>query len=86
MKSPAREISLHELSHQNNTLPVEGALFELTIGTMKLMQSQDQSAEDFFAAINEISDNNEKLELIVGVLEGLEGKLVDFDPTPAGLD
>ncbi len=78
-------IWIQELNQQNNMLPVSAALFELAMGTAKLLESQDKDSKQFLGEYMETTDKNESLTLIIGTLEELEDSLVDFCPIPCGL-
>lgn len=72
-------INVQEFSKQSVMLPTAAALFQLTIGTVQLLESQDQSTTLFMGTLEEAKTYNEKLDVLVGTLSMLQDKLVDFE-------
>ena len=71
--------NIDTLMHRNNMLPTATALFNLTLATSELLDSQDKSSTMFMSEVGQLKDYNEQLDLIVGTLSDLQDKLVDFE-------
>ena len=71
--------NIETLMNRNNMLPTATALFNLTLATSELLDSQDKSSAMFMSEVGQLKDYNEQLDLIVGTLSDLQDKLVDFE-------
>ena len=70
---------IENLMNRNNMLPTATALFNLTLATSELLDSQDKNSTMFMSEVGQLKDYNEQLDLIVGTLSDLQDKLVDFE-------